>query len=88
MMEHDNVRKRMYIRMCDWITLIYSRKLTEHYKLARMQKTKIIILKKKIMVTKGDRWGREGMAWGFGIGIHSQRYIDCCIAWRTLPNIL
>ena len=31
-MEHDNVRKRMYICMCDWVTLLYSRKLTENYK--------------------------------------------------------
>ena len=30
MMEHDNVRKRTYICMCDWVTLLYSRKLTEH----------------------------------------------------------
>ena len=27
MMEHDNVRKRMYICICDWVTLLYSRKL-------------------------------------------------------------
>ena len=24
-MEHDNVRKRMYTCMCDWVTLLYSR---------------------------------------------------------------
>ena len=28
--------------MCDWVTLLYSRKLTEHYKLAMMEKPKII----------------------------------------------
>ena len=42
MMEHDNVRKRMYICMCDWVTLLHSRKLTEHCKPAMMEKIKII----------------------------------------------
>jgi len=41
-MMEDNVRKRMYICMCDWVTLLYSRKLTEHYILAMMEKIKII----------------------------------------------
>ena len=26
MMEHDNVRKSMYICMCNWINMLYSRK--------------------------------------------------------------
>ena len=33
--------------MCDWVTLLYSRKLTEHYKPAMMEKIKIIKKKKK-----------------------------------------
>ena len=42
----------MYTRMCDWVTLLCSRKLKEHCKSAIMEKTKIIIkeishLKKK-----------------------------------------
>ena len=43
-MEHDedNVRKRMYIVTCDWVPLLYSRKLTEHCKPAIMEKIKII----------------------------------------------
>ena len=41
-MEHDHVRKRMYICMCDWVTVLYSRKLTEHCKPAMMEKIKII----------------------------------------------
>ena len=40
MMEHDNVRKRMYICMCDWVNLLYSRKLTEHCKPAMTEKNK------------------------------------------------
>uniref|UniRef100_A0A4X1TZ52 Uncharacterized protein n=1 Tax=Sus scrofa TaxID=9823 RepID=A0A4X1TZ52_PIG len=32
--------------MCDWVTLLYSRKLTEHCKPAIMEKIKIIFLKK------------------------------------------
>ena len=26
MMEHDNVKKRMYTCMCNWVTMLYSRK--------------------------------------------------------------
>ena len=38
----DNVRKIMYIDVCvrDWVTLLYSRKLTEHCKPAIMGKIK------------------------------------------------
>ena len=32
--------KRMYICMCDWVTLLYSRKLTEHGKPAILEKIK------------------------------------------------
>ena len=46
-MEHDNVRKKMYTCMCDWVTLLYSRKLTEHCKPAIMEKIEIIINIKK-----------------------------------------
>ena len=44
MMEHDNVRKRTYIYMCvcDWVTLLYGRKLTEHGKPVIIEKIKII----------------------------------------------
>ena len=31
-MMEANVRERMYICMCDWVTLLWSRKLTEHCK--------------------------------------------------------
>ena len=41
-MEHDNVRKRTYICMCDWVSLLYSRKLADHCKPAIMEKIKII----------------------------------------------
>ena len=47
----DNVRKRMYLCMCDWVTLLYSRKLTEHCKPVIMEKIKIIKKKKKVTVT-------------------------------------
>ena len=46
-MEHDNVRKKMYTCMCDWVTLLYSRKLTEHCKPAIMVYKKIKIIKRK-----------------------------------------
>ena len=36
----------MYTCMCDWVTLLCSRKLTEHCKSALMEKIKIIIKKK------------------------------------------
>ena len=40
----------MYMCMCDWVTLLYSRKLTEYCKPAIMEKIKIII--KKLIKTK------------------------------------
>ena len=43
----DKVRKRIYMCMCDWVTLLYSRKLTEHCKPATTEKIKII--KKKTL---------------------------------------
>ena len=41
----DNVRKRLCMYMCDWVTLPNSRKLTEPCKPAMMEKK--IILKNK-----------------------------------------
>ena len=41
------MRKRMYICMCDWVSLLCCGKLTEHYKPAIMEKIKIIKKKKK-----------------------------------------
>ena len=32
--------KRMYTHMCNWVTMLYSRKLTEHCKSAIMEKNK------------------------------------------------
>ena len=40
--------KRMYTCMCNWVTLLCSRKLTQHYKPAIMEKIKIIMKEKKI----------------------------------------
>ena len=33
--------------MCNWLTMLYSRKLTEHYKPAMMEKIKILKKEKK-----------------------------------------
>ena len=61
--------KRMYICMCDWVTLLYSGILTEHCKPAIMEKIKIVIKKKimdlgnRLVVAKG-----EGREWD-GLGI-------------------
>ena len=46
----DNVGKRMYICMCHWITLLYSRKLTEHRKPTTMEKRKIIEKNQSILL--------------------------------------
>ena len=45
------MRKRMCICICDWVTLLYSKKLTGHCKPAIMGKIKIII-KIKIKTSK------------------------------------
>ena len=48
MMEHDGgeCEKNVYICMCDWVTLLYNRKLTEHCKTSG-KKIKVIVKKKK-----------------------------------------
>ena len=46
----------MYTCMCDWVTLLYSRKLTEHCKPAIMEKIKIIIKKKFLGVAIMAQW--------------------------------
>ena len=48
-MMEDNVKKRMYIYICvcDWVTLLYSRKLTEHCETIIMERIKIILKIKK-----------------------------------------
>ena len=48
-MVEDNVRKTMNICMCDCVTLLYNRKLTEHCKPTIMEKIKII---KKLLFTR------------------------------------
>ena len=44
-MMEDKVRKRLYICMCDWVPLLYSRKLIEDCKPTIMEKIKIIFKK-------------------------------------------
>lgn len=39
--------ERIYTRMCNWVPLLYSRKLTERCKPALMEKIKIIMKKPK-----------------------------------------
>ena len=36
--------------------------------------------------TKGDRWGKGGMDWGFGIGICTLRYMECLTNGDLLYN--
>ena len=43
----DNVKKRIYICTCDWVSLLYSRKLIEHCKPTIMEKVKIIFKNSK-----------------------------------------
>ena len=45
-MEHDNVRKKIFTCTCDWVTLLYSRKLTKCCKPDIQEKIKIIEEKK------------------------------------------
>ena len=46
-MEPDNVREsNVYVCVCDWVTLLHSRNLTEHCKPAVMEKNKNHFLKK------------------------------------------
>ena len=38
----NSLRKKKNVCVCDWVTLLYSRKLTEHGKPAIIEKIKII----------------------------------------------
>ena len=55
----DNVKERIYVCMCHWITLLYSRKLTEQSKLAVMEKIKIIKKKGKLLSHSPDLLNRK-----------------------------
>ena len=44
----NDIRKRMYISMCDWVTLLYGKKLTGHCKPTTMEKNKNHWIKEKI----------------------------------------
>ena len=46
----------MHTCMCEWITLRYNRKLTEHCKPASMEKMKIIIKKSHLGVPIMVQW--------------------------------
>ena len=53
MMEHDNVRKKnVCIFMCNWVTLLYSKKLTEQCKPAIVEKNKNHLKKIKYFEVK------------------------------------
>ena len=56
----------MYTCVCDWVTLLYSRKLTEHYKPAIMEKIKIIIKKKQEIVSIGEDMEKRGPLYTVG----------------------
>jgi len=45
LMDLENGRRRIYICMCDWVTLLYGRKSTEYCKPTIMEKIKIIFKK-------------------------------------------
>ena len=47
--------KRMHTCVCDWVTLLYRRKLTEHCKSVIIEKIKIIIKLKKNCFTNTNR---------------------------------
>ena len=54
---------RMYIYICDWVTVLYSRKLTGHCKPAIVEKIKIILknsfLKNSVARGEGQYMGRR-----------------------------
>ena len=72
-MIEDNVRKRMYICMYDWVTWLYSRKLTENSKPTIMENTKIIFLKKVFV--------------GFFLVIFSLKQLEIPLQCSTLSKL-
>ena len=50
-------KEYIYLNMSDWVTLLYSRKLTKHSKPDIMEKIKIIEKKRENMVSESDQLG-------------------------------
>ena len=49
--------------MCNWVTLLYSRKLTEHCKLAIMEKIKIIMKKRSLQTINAGEGAEKRNSW-------------------------
>ena len=55
MMEHDNVGKKIYTCLCNWFTVLYSKKLTEHCKPAIIKRKHTLKKKKERRVSDLER---------------------------------
>ena len=52
--------KRMYTFMCNWVTMLYSRKLTGHCKPVLTEENKIMDLENRLVVANGEGEGVGG----------------------------
>ena len=64
--------KRMHTCMCDWVTLLYSRKLTERRKPAIKEKNK----NKNVQIKKTQRCGERILTKETSLGCSHSRVID------------
>ena len=72
--------KGMYMCMCDWVILLYSRKLTEHCKPA-------IVEKKSLKVEKKKRRGWTNWSVSSFSGLHQDTGLRCSLGTEdTTPN--
>ena len=83
----------MYTCICDWVILLYSRKLTEHCKPAIMEEIKIIIKKKKIRSshhgTAETNLIRSHEVSGRSLAsLSGLRIWCCCELWCRLQTLL
>ena len=71
--------------MCDWVTLLYSRKLTDHCKPTIMEKIKII--NKNNFISKKFYGCTHGMLKFLGQGLNQAIAVTCAAAEAT-PDLL
>ena len=76
----------MYACMCNWVTLLCSRKLREHSKPAMMEKIKIIIKKKKEGKLREITGHGICVANLAGLGEHEEREEEKPVSLNELLN--
>ena len=76
----------MHMCMCDWVTLLYSRKLTEHCKPVIMEKNKNHYLKNKGGHRKKSKKKKKILIDSNGLKVSPSSYDHCRVQASGLPS--